>query len=115
MTVRPMYQGEWHDEQDVFLAFHLTVKEQRGVHILYAEYDCPSYEGSAFVLFTTQDGKLFEVNGSHCSCDDFWGQWEPEETTAEAVLARPRVPSRAKDQVKLYLQSALARRNMTTW
>jgi len=47
------------------------------------------------VLFKRND-KLFEVHGSHCSChglseESYSGgstQWQPEETTREAILHR---------------------------
>ena len=52
--------------------------------ILIATYGGGSYEGDAFVLFK-QRGKLFEVNGSHCSCYGLEGQWKPEETTVAAL------------------------------
>lgn len=58
-----------------------------GAEILLASYGTPSYEGYAFVLFK-RDGKLWEVNGSHCSCYGLEGQWEPEETTVEALRHR---------------------------
>ena len=58
-----------------------------GAEILLASYGTPSYEGYAFVLFR-RDGKLWEVNGSHCSCYGLEGQWEPEETTVEALRRR---------------------------
>jgi hypothetical protein len=59
----------------------------KGAEILLASYGTPMYEGYAFVLFR-RDGKLWEVNGSHCSCYELEGQWEPEETTVEALLHR---------------------------
>lgn len=58
-----------------------------GAEILLASYGTTSYEGDAFVLFK-RDGKLWEVNGSHCSCYGLEGQWEPEETTIEALRHR---------------------------
>lgn len=61
--------------------------EFKGAEILLASYGTPAYEGYAFVLFK-RDGKLFEVNGSHCSCYGLEGQWEPEETTVEALRHR---------------------------
>ncbi|GAB3763664.1 hypothetical protein GCM10028796_17570 [Ramlibacter monticola] len=61
--------------------------EFKGAEILLASYGTPSYEGYAFVLFR-RDGKLYEVNGSHCSCYGLEGQWEPEETTIEALRHR---------------------------
>lgn len=61
--------------------------EFKGAEILLASYGTPSYEGYAFVLFR-RGGKLYEVNGSHCSCYGLEGQWEPEETTVEALRHR---------------------------
>lgn len=55
--------------------------------ILYASYECPPYEGYAFVLYE-RDGKLYEVNGSHCSCFGLEGQWKPEETSWGALAMR---------------------------
>jgi hypothetical protein len=56
--------------------------------VLFALYDrSEPYSGSAFVLFE-RDGKLYEVHGSHCSCYGLEGQWEPEETTWEALAMR---------------------------
>ena len=61
--------------------------EFKGVDILLASYGTPAYEGYAFVLFR-RDGKLFEVNGSHCSCYGLEGQWNPEKTSVEALRFR---------------------------
>lgn len=58
-----------------------------GVELLLASYGTPEYEGYAFVLFR-REGKLFEVNGAHCSCYGLEGQWEPEETSIAALLHR---------------------------
>jgi hypothetical protein len=54
----------------------------------YAVYTYESYEGNATVVFE-YDGSLFEVHGSHCSCNDLEGQWEPELTSWEAIAMRP--------------------------
>lgn len=67
-----------------------------GAEVLVASYSYEDYSGDAYVLFR-RDGKLFEATGSHCSCyglsenhydGNCKSQWEPEETTAEAVLHR---------------------------
>lgn len=58
-----------------------------GVNVLLASYNYECYSGDAFVLFE-KDGKLYEVNGGHCSCYGLEGQWEPEETTVEALRHR---------------------------
>jgi hypothetical protein len=61
--------------------------EFQGIEVLFASYEYADYEGDAFVLFR-KDGKLYEVNGSHCSCYELQGQWEPEETSIEALWHR---------------------------
>lgn len=58
------------------------------MNLLIAVYTYESYSGKAFVLYE-QDGKLFEVNGSHCSCYGLSEVgWDPEETTWPALLIR---------------------------
>lgn len=57
--------------------------------LLLATYTYEDYSGDAFVLFQ-RDGKLYEVHGSHCSCNGLEDQWEPEQTTWEALALRPR-------------------------
>jgi len=80
-----VFDGDFADEQDVMGAFQVDENELKGAFILYATYDIDGYEGSAFVLFE-RDGQLYEVHGSHCSCYGLEGQWEPEETTADALV-----------------------------
>lgn len=58
-----------------------------GAEVLLAWYGYGSYCGSSFVLYE-KDGKLYEVNGSHCSCMGLEGQWEPEETSWAALAMR---------------------------
>jgi hypothetical protein len=52
-----------------------------------AWYGYGDYDGSAFVLFE-RDGKLYEVNGGHCSCYGLEGQWDPEEVTMSELERR---------------------------
>jgi hypothetical protein len=40
----------------------------------------PDYEMSCWFLLR-KDGKLYEVEGSHCSCMGYEDQWEPKEST----------------------------------
>jgi hypothetical protein len=54
---------------DVKNEFQISDQEVEGCQIIFAEYDTPDYEGYAHVIFIKQ-GKLYEVNGSHCSC--YW-------------------------------------------
>lgn len=58
-----------------------------GCEVLYASYELPDYEGDAFVVFR-KDGQLYEVNGGHCSCYGLEEQWQPEETSVEAIMMR---------------------------
>ena len=62
---------------------NLPTEEQ----IIFAAYEGGSYDGAAIVVYE-KDGKLYEVNGSHCSCYGLEGQWAPEETTREALAMR---------------------------
>lgn len=67
--------------------FSITDEELSGVEILLASYTYESYSGEAFVLFR-KNGKLFEVNGMHCSCCGLEGQWEPDEVLLEELRQR---------------------------
>lgn len=82
-----MYYGEWEKKEDVLNDFRVSEQEVEGCEILFAYYTYEDYDGRAFVLFE-KEGKLFEVNGSHCSCYVLEDQWEPEETLTSALLHR---------------------------
>ena len=64
-----------------------AIEQWQPINILFASYGTDNYSGDAFVLFE-RDGKLFEVNGSHCSCYGLEGQFDAEETTIEALRHR---------------------------
>lgn len=59
----------------------------KDINILFASYGYENYSGDAFVLFE-QNGKLYEVNGSHCSCYGLEGQWDAEEVVLEELEHR---------------------------
>ncbi len=67
--------------------FSIDVEQLEGATMLYGYYSYEDYSGEAFVLYE-KDGKLWEVNGSHCSCYGLEGQWDPEETSVAAVEKR---------------------------
>lgn len=75
------------DKEDLARQFNIDLKELDGATIIFALYEQPPYEGYALVLFE-RDGKLYEVNGSHCSCYGLEGQWSPEETSVEELMHR---------------------------
>jgi hypothetical protein len=77
-----------------------------GAKVIYAAYDCPPYEGYAHVIFM-RDGKLYEVNASHCSCAGLEGQWKPEETLVNALLERD-LPEQTKLVLKAYFKGLVA-------
>lgn len=96
--MEPKFLNRWSDENThwrnnekgaahVFVDFQVTEEQQQGVEIILASYGGDYYEGDAFVLFR-KDGKLYEVNGSHCSCYGLEDQWEPEETTLRDLRFR---------------------------
>jgi hypothetical protein len=84
------YLGEFSCREDVARAFDAVLDDNTfptDEEIVVAVYEYGNYEGSAFALFQ-RDGRLYEVHGGHCSCYGLEDQWEPEETTAEALRDR---------------------------
>lgn len=82
MTQYSIYKGDFCDWSDVASNFRIgDIGEPVAV---YADYDCPSYEGYANVYYV-EGGKLYHVYGSHCSCYGLEGMWEPDEMTIESV------------------------------
>jgi hypothetical protein len=83
----PIFLGDWQDVEDVKADFEIGDEVLHGANILLAGYWYEDYCGEAFVLYE-KEGELFEVNGSHCSCYELEGQWDPELTTIEALEHR---------------------------
>lgn len=71
-------------QEDVLRSFNAPSDALDDATVHIAWYGYGDYSGSAFVLYE-KNGKLYEVNGSHCSCNGLEDQWEPEETTWEAL------------------------------
>ena len=84
-----MFLNDWAESgvNGLMCDFCIGEEELVGVEILFATYTYEDYSGFAYVLFQ-RDGKLYEVVASHCSCYGLEEQWEPEETTVEAVSRR---------------------------
>ena len=82
---KPVFLHNWSSESEVYKDF--AIEPKADAKILFASYNEHCYEGNAFVLLA-QAGKLFEINGSHCSCFGLEKQFEPEETTIEALRHR---------------------------
>lgn len=59
------------------------------MQVVYYHYEIEGYEGHAFCLFL-QDDVLYEVSGSHCSCNGLEEQWQPEQASIKELLHRYR-------------------------
>jgi hypothetical protein len=70
----PIFLHIFENQEDVKREFEISENK----NILFASYGQDNYSGDAWVLFE-ENGKLYEVNGSHCSCFGLEGQWEEEE------------------------------------
>lgn len=84
-----MYFNDWEGTgiEGMMNDFQVSKEELENANILVATYSFAHYEGDAFVLFE-EDGLLYEVNGGHCSCYGLENQWQPEETSPEAIKIR---------------------------
>lgn len=67
--------------------FEIKESDLEGIEILLASYVYEDYNGDAFVLLK-KGGKLFEINGSHCSCYGLEDQWDMEEADVESLKHR---------------------------
>lgn len=78
--MKTIFMGNWKFNGIARLKndFQIYNGELKDVEIILAYYSYEDYEGQAFVLFR-KEGKLYEVNGSHCSCYGLEDQWTPEE------------------------------------
>lgn len=115
-----IYLNDWAESGQAGMLedFGITADALAGANVLVASYTYEDYNGDAYVLFE-RDGKLWEVHGSHCSCyglseRDYCGdartQWEPEETTVEAVLHTANSGSWGEEgKVKEAIRAILAR------
>lgn len=98
----PVFLHNWSEKIDVigdFKNIYATGKEYRmeeppygnedykNINILFASYGSDNHSGDAFVLFE-ENGVLYEVNGSHCSCCGLEGQWETEEVSLKELENR---------------------------
>lgn len=96
-----MYYGNFESKKNVESCFDVCLDDN--IVILLASYDIEWYEGSAYVLFYNKlDSKLYEVFGSHCSCYDLEGQWEPEKVSIE--LLREKVSRKSYEYLGLQNQ-----------
>lgn len=84
------FLNDWNRKEplrDMANDFNIDIEVLKSINIIVATYTYENYMGDAFVLFE-KDGKLYEVNGSHCSCYGLEDQWEPEEVDLEELRNR---------------------------
>ena len=81
------YISEFHSNEDIIREYAAPEDALDGAEVLLAWYGYGFYYGSSFVLFL-RDGKLYEVNGNHCSGSGLEAQWSPEETSWAALKMR---------------------------
>lgn len=82
------YFGDFSSYDDMVEEFRIPAEKRPDPSlVLFAAYGGEMYEGEAVVVFTDGEGRLFLVEGSHCSCYGLEDQWEPDETTAAALGA----------------------------
>lgn len=82
-----IFLGEFTSRDDVIFAFDIAPSDLDACEPMVAWYIEEGYEGYALVVYLF-NGKLYEVNGSHCSCYGLEGQWEPEEVVLAEALPR---------------------------
>ena len=75
-------------------------EDKRAAELLYYSYDSDGNDGSAFGVYRL-NGELWEFHGSHCSCHGLEEQFDPEQTTEEALLMRPNLPEELRDKLSL--------------
>lgn len=76
------------DEEQILRHFVNEYKAEEDVHryhvlIAYESVGAWGCDSSSWFLLQTKDGNLYEVQGSHCSCYGFEGQFKPELTAID--------------------------------
>lgn len=83
----PVFLNDWAESKKIGVISDFEDVNITNVNILFASYGYANYAGDAWVLFE-EDGKLYEVNGAHCSCRGLEGQWKKEPVVLEQLKNR---------------------------
>lgn len=75
------------DLKDIKEKFESDCDNVKEDEILFASYGESCWNGDAIILIQ-RDGKLYTVEGSHCSCYGLGGQWEMIETNKVVLRNR---------------------------
>ena len=76
-------------KQEIINEFEIPKETLENFNVIIWDYTYENYNGSAFLLLQDKNtNKLYEVNGSHCSCYGLEGQFELEEVTKKELMFR---------------------------
>lgn len=87
--ITTIWLNDWkdYDQRQLESSFGLAENELSDINVMLASYKDSGDAGYAFILFSLGQS-LFEVNASHDSELNLKGQWQPEETSIEALMFR---------------------------
>jgi len=87
--MKTIWLNDWQDadKADLEKLFALKSGALADIELLLASYKQGDDSGYGFIFFRLNQ-QFFEVNVSHDSERDLQGQWEPEDTSIEALLFR---------------------------
>ncbi len=86
-----MLFNDWKNssQDNVLRDFGLSDEERRKWTVVGGSYVYENYDGRA-ILYVAQDGKLYEVTGSHCSCNGLEGDFTPQEVRPSTIVTMLR-------------------------
>ncbi len=90
--MKHLFLGDFKDFSNEELVEHIikeygvNSKELNQYDILIAYEDEGEWEGYSWFFIQDKNGNVYEVEGSHCSCYGFEGQWEPMESSWKYLL-----------------------------
>jgi hypothetical protein len=82
-----IYIENFDNNADIIAKYDIPADTLDGAIVHLAWYGYGDYSGKSLVVLE-RDGKLYEVNASHCSCYGLEEQWYEEETSWEALEMR---------------------------
>lgn len=84
------YRGDFPDLESMLDAFkiHEDIIEGYDVLLAWADNQDPNYGRCYVLLHRQQDGALYEVEASHCSCSGYEDAWHPYPTTLDELESR---------------------------
>lgn len=87
--MKSIWLNDWENADNTKLEhfFGLHSHQLRDINVLLASYKEGDVSGYGFIFYQIAE-VYYEVNASHDSENNLHGQWQPEETTIEALLFR---------------------------